>query len=347
MAYISIDFDAYKHNLELLGKKVGDISKVAVVLKDNAYGHGLEVMSPLAAACGVKNAVVKNTKEALKIASFFEKVLVLIEANPQNAVVDDKIIYSVDETYALGKFPKNTQIHIKIDTGMRRNGVVLSELESVFKLAKENGLRLRGAFTHFYSSDMAGEDFYAQLKEYKKAKNICKELAKKYDFSPFYFHSRNSAAILRIDEDFDDDFVRAGISSYGYTTLDESFDSVDLRPVLSLYAQRFSTREVKKGEKIGYGGVFSAPNDMIVSSYDIGYGDGFFRVDGVKKIHIQNKKEILGRLSMDCMSIEGDDSEICVFDDVSEIAKSFNTIPYEVLTMLSPSIKRVVKPITK
>lgn len=346
MAYIKLDFAAYKHNLEYLAQKVGDISKIMVVLKDNAYGHGIEQMAPMAAACGVKWAVVKNTSEALKICDFFEKVLVLIESSPENAVVDDKIIYGADELNSLRLFPKDTQIHLKVDTGMRRNGVRISELEEAFKLCEENSLKLQGVFTHFYGADMQGEDFYTQLQTYKKAKSISKTIAEKYGVK-LKFHSRNSAASLRIDGDFEDDFIRAGLASYGYEEMEEGLGEYELKPVLSLWAKRFSTRNLKKGEKLGYGGAYEAPKDMVVSSYDLGYGDGLFRTNANRTYKVQNGKTILGRMSMDCFSIEGDDEEVCVFSDAREIAKTYDTIVYDVITKLFPYIKKVVTPYTK
>ena len=81
---------------------------------------------------------------------------------------------------------------------------------------------------------------------------------------------------------------------------------------------------------------------MTVSNYDIGYGDGLFRVPDEKKAFISNKKEILGRISMDSFSSIGDEDEVCVFDNVTEFSKLHNTIKYEILTNLKPNIKRVV-----
>lgn len=346
MAYISLDFDAYRQNLKYLGEKVGDISKVMAVLKDNAYGHGLEKMAPLAAACGIKRAVVKDTKEALIVAPFFEKVLVLIEAMPNKAKADDKISYSADELKSLKEFPKGTAIHLKIDTGMRRNGIMPHQIEEAYKLCLENELILEGIFTHFYGSDMLGSEFYTQNETYKNTKLTCIKLAKKYNLNIPIFHSRNSAAILRINDDFDDDFVRAGIASYGYTDLDKSFGHFPLKPVMSLWAKRLSTRELEKGDRVGYGGVFTAKNKMTISCYDLGYGDGFFRYDGLDELHVANGKKILGKMSMDSFSLEGDADEVCVFENVSKLAKHFRTISYEILTKLSPFLNRVIKPHT-
>jgi alanine racemase len=81
---------------------------------------------------------------------------------------------------------------------------------------------------------------------------------------------------------------------------------------------------------------------MEVSTYDIGYGDGMFRFNGKGALHVANKKPLLGRVSMDSFTIEGNDEEVCVFDDAREFARFFDTITYDILAKLSPSLVRKV-----
>ncbi len=79
---------------------------------------------------------------------------------------------------------------------------------------------------------------------------------------------------------------------------------------------------------------------MKVSTYDIGYGDGFLRLNGKQKYLTPKGYEILGRVSMDNISIDSIDDEVCIFDDVKELAKLHNTISYEITTTLNPNIKK-------
>ena len=110
-------------------------------------------------------------------------------------------------------------------------------------------------------------------------------------------------------------------------------------------AEKISTRSLSIGEHIGYGSkaYLVKLNNFMVSNYDIGYGDGFFRLNGTKKAKTLNGKEILGRVSMDSFSLEGDDNIVCLFNDVSFLSKVQNTIVYEILVHISPSIRRVIK----
>ena len=81
---------------------------------------------------------------------------------------------------------------------------------------------------------------------------------------------------------------------------------------------------------------------MNISTYDVGYGDGFLRINENQDYYTPNGSKILGRVSMDSMSIDCIDDEICLFDDVKELAKIHNTIYYEILTSLKPSISKEI-----
>ena len=154
------------------------------------------------------------------------------------------------------------------------------------------------------------------------------------------FHSANSAAALRLNH-YEDDFARCGIAAYGYHEMPEVFGLYDLQPVMRLYAEKITTLTLQKGERIGYGGTFIAPKKMIVTTYDIGYGDGFFRYDGKGTFNLGDKR-VLGKISMDSLSLSGDAKEVEVLGDAKEIAHYFGTISYDVLVKLNPAIKRVI-----
>ena len=107
---------------------------------------------------------------------------------------------------------------------------------------------------------------------------------------------------------------------------------------MSLWADRISTRSLNARSRVGYGGKGVLQKSSTVSSYDIGYGDGWPRDDYV----LPDGRALIGRVSMDAISVEGSDDTICLFSDASDAAVQFGTISYEIMTRLSPSIKRVV-----
>ena len=141
---------------------------------------------------------------------------------------------------------------------------------------------------------------------------------------------------------FDEDLIRVGIGAYGYNELPDAFDEVALKPVMALYAKKVSSRDIKAGDRIGYGGEFIADEAMRVSTYDLGYGDGWCRGDAQKPYITGEGIPVLGRVSMDFISLESDQEIVCVMNDAQEAAKQLGTISYEITTALSPSIPKEV-----
>lgn len=337
MAYIKLNLKNYEHNIKLLAKKAGNIDKIAVVLKDNAYGHGLCQIAKKANELGVKTAVVRHFREAYEIQDEFKQILILAdypkEPNP-------KFIYAINDINFISKFPKNTKVHLKINTGMNRNGIALDEIETALKALQNQGLECIGAFTHHSSGGIVEAQYFLQNEAFKKAKDIILTYSKKYGMSNLAFHSHNSDALLR-SQSFDESFARVGIATYGYSDIDKAFGEFDLKPVLSLWAKKICQRELSFGDKVGYGLKFTADSKMQASIYDVGYADGLFRFNGLGEFYL-NKKRVLGVMSMDCTCIKSIDDEICIISNANEIARHFNTISYEVLVKLSPNLPKFI-----
>ena len=338
MSYIIINKSNFFHNLKLISKQIGGIEKLFVVLKDNAYGHGLEEMAELSREFGAKRCAVKTVKEALITQKYLPYTLVLSDIPIQKL---NNIGITINHLSSIKKIPSDSLVELKVDTGMHRNGIKPDELESALKLIKDKKLILKGVFTHFRSADELTSEYFWQRENFKEIKKRVKEICKRENLPQPYFHSHNSAAIFR-NSNFDEDFARSGISIYGYHYLNPPLQNPPLKPVLSLWAEKLSQRELKKGQRVGYGGVYEAKKDMIVSTYDTGYGDGLFRYNGLGELKVANGKPILGRISMDSFVLEGDDDKVCVFDDATHFAEYFNTITYEIITNLSKDIKRVI-----
>ncbi len=340
MSKILLNKQNYFHNLKIISEKAGSKDKIAVVLKDNAYGHGLLEISKLANEFGIKKAVVKNLREALKIQDFFEEIIILADTDIHTySHTFHIVINSCDEIY---KIPKNTNVHLKIDTGMHRNGIPKDKLkEAIDGICKQN-LNLTGVMTHHRSADKLSCEFYWQRREFRALKKEVEKLCEQLFLPLPKFHSCNSSALFR-ESNFNEDFARVGIASYGYIENDKGLDNIDLKPVLSLWAKVISTRELKTGQALGYGGTYEAKENMQVSTYDIGYGDGFLRISGEKEYFTPKGYRLLGRVSMDNLSLNSSDKEVCIFDDAKPLAKLHNTISYEITTTLSPYLKREIE----
>jgi len=333
MAFITINKQNFYHNLNQIALKTGSVEKIAIVLKDNAYGHGLELMGKLASEFGIKHAVVRKTAEAEVIKPLFETVLIL-----GDSIIKDKTYsFAINDLDDIKSAQKGAKVELKVDTGMHRNGIALDELDEALDMIKENELELVGVMSHYRSADELGSELFWQQKQFDTVKKRVKEAG----FSRVRVHSHNSADILRTKH-FDEDLVRVGIGAYGYNELPDSFDEVALRPVMTLHAKKVSSRVVKSGERIGYGGEFIAGGEMKVSTYDLGYGDGWCRGDAHQPYITGEGLPILGRVSMDFISLESDKEVVCVMNDAQAAAKQLGTISYEITTALAASISKEV-----
>lgn len=329
MAYITLNKNNFFNNLDIIANRTKTKDKIAIVLKDNAYGHGLIEMAKLSCEYGIVKAVVRTCDEAKAIDKYFEYILVLADI-PQ--IPSSQIRYTINTLENIKRFPKKTKVELKVDTGMHRNGIAMSELRTAFEHIEKYELVLEAVFTHHRSADELTSEWFWQNDNFKKVKKDSLSLAEEFSFGMLRFHSANSASLFRTT-DFDEDMARVGIACYG------CMDA--LSPVLSLYGDKISSRELKKGQRVGYGGRFEADEDCVVSNYNFGYGDGFLRAcsDGFLT---PDGEKLVGTISMDNSSFISKKENILIFKNAQDVAKMAGTIEYEVLTSLKPSLRREI-----
>jgi len=339
MSFIRIDSKAFEHNISVI-KEIAPDEKISIVLKDNAYGHGLMQMARLAINNGIRHAVVRSKNEADMIASLFESVLILAEV-PKDAIAQN-IHIAINRIEDIQKIQKNASVHLKIDTGMHRNGVSKEELESAIKMIKESGLLLKGLFTHSRSSDELSSELFWQYKSFQEIKKRSEMICDELGIARPKFHFANSSALLRMKEDALFDMVRVGIAAYGYSECDSVFNPPGLKPVLSLWGEKIASRKILKNQRVGYAGEGKSDKECTVSTYDLGYADGIFRDDGKREFFLGDGTKVIGKISMDNLSLESEKDEVCIIEDATLWAKRFNTITYEIVVKLSPLIKRII-----
>ena len=333
MATITLNKENFFHNLNQIALKTGSVDKIAVVLKDNAYGHGLRLIAELAAEFGIKHAVVKNLKEAEVIKALFTTVLIL-----KDEIISDPVYsFTLNTLDDISSAQSGSKVELKVDTGMHRNGISMDDIDEALELIEKNSMQLTGLMTHFRSADVLSSELFWQQKNFE----MLKEKVSAAGFKKVRFHSHNSAATLRLKH-FDEDLVRVGIAIYGYNELPSPFDEVALKPVLKLYAGKAATRFIAKGQRVGYAGDFTAQKDMTVSTYKLGYGDGWTRTESKNAYMTAEGLSVLGRVSMDFISLESEKEEVLIMDDAQNAARHFGTISYEITTGLSKEIERIV-----
>ena len=339
MAKILLNKENLFHNFKIISEHTKSKEKVAVVLKDNAYGHGIIEIATLANEFGIKKAVVRSLDEALKVEKLFDYILILAEKSFHTYSHAFHIaLNSLDDIKIL---PENCNVHIKVDTGMHRNGILPNQLEEAILGLKERNINITGVFTHHRCADELSTDFFWQNNLFTRVKIDVKRICEQLLLPLPAFHSCNSAALFR-HTNFDEDFARVGIATYGYLDNANIFKFPKLKPVLSLWASKLSTRVLKKGQSVGYGGTFTANTDMTISTYDVGYVDGFLRLNERCSYETPKGYKVLGRVSMDNLSLHTNDGEVCIFNDVNALAKTHDTITYEITTALNPNIKKEI-----
>ncbi|MDE6649453.1 MAG: bifunctional UDP-N-acetylmuramoyl-tripeptide:D-alanyl-D-alanine ligase/alanine racemase [Muribaculaceae bacterium] len=250
------------------------------------------------------------------------------------------------EKYGVRDYP----VHIKLDTGMHRMGFIEEELPDVMSvLNSTDAVSIASAFSHLATADCLDMDDYTllQLRRFDRFTSYMLSKSPR----PFLRHVLNSAGILRFPE-FHYDMARLGIGLYGVNTLPPEVEA-PLSVVSTLRTVIISIRDWKKGESIGYARRSILERDSRIATIPIGYADGMNRHFGRGNITVKvNGKDAptIGNICMDACMIdvtgiecrEGDAVEIFgPSASVDRLSDLLDTIPYEILTSVSPRVKRV------
>lgn len=346
-------------NLYIFQKQFSKCS-FAPVLKSNAYGHGLLEVAKILESEAVPFFVVDSFYEAelLRRAGVKKQVLIIgFTTLEQVECVDSKniviTIVSLGQLEIFAKqLSKKTLFHLKIDTGMHRQGILPTDLSRAYELIVSNkNIILEGLCSHFADADGESEEFSKeQIKNWQFAVKFFKE-----KFSNIkYFHVSNSAGVKYYSE-LEANVVRLGIGLYGF---DQSGKVQGLKSALELRTIVSGVKELAFGDSVGYNHTFQASGQMKIATVPVGYFEGVdrrFSNIGYVKINNQFCK-ILGRVSMNISSVDvtsipnvkvGDEvivisAELEDKNSIMNMAKDCHTIPYEILVHVPQHLRREV-----
>ena len=358
-----VDLKAFKKNISNIKLHTAP-SKLLVLVKADAYGHGLIHIGAAAQEAGADYLGVACVEEGLQLKNAGITLPVLCLGPIPRGSERDCVEYSIEQTVSklneverLEEYcrahNKQCNVHIKIETGMHRTGVragdELAELIDAIKQTRH--ITVKGVFTHFATADEAdGEYTLFQAREFNKAVQQVKNAG----FDPIV-HCANSGAVLDYPE-LNFDMVRAGIICYGYYPSRQVEKSIEIYPVLSFKTAIVEINRVKKGEGIGYGRTFVAPRDMTVAVLPVGYGDGYKRALSNKGYVLINGKKagILGNVCMDMTMVDITDISAKLFDEAVLIGKQGNevisadtladlcgTISYEIMLSITARVPKI------
>jgi alanine racemase len=365
LTWAEVDLDAIAHNARGLKERAGQETELMAVVKANAYGHGAVPVARAALENGASRLAVNRALEGVELrqAGLTAPILILGYSLPGEAETIVRwdltpTVTTVEGALALSAVSdrqgKVTLIHVKVDTGMGRFGLLPDEVVAfVRRIAELPGLKLEGLFTHFAVADLADKTY--TRRQFARYMQVAQQL-EEVGFTIPLKHVANSAANLDLPE-MHLDVVRCGIALYGLRPSDEVEPTIPLKPAMTLKSRVARVRTLPPGSGISYGCTYTTTRPTSVALVPVGYGDGYHRLLSNKgSVLIGGKRApIVGRVCMDqfvvdITGIEGvrQDDEVVVFghqgeEEISaeEVAALAGTINYEVVTSILPRVTRV------
>ena len=354
--WAEIDLDAITHNVKQI-KDLHPTKEIFAVVKANGYGHGDAEVSKVAIEAGVSCLAVSGLDEALRLRNSGIEVPILVLGMTRLkdvplAAENNISLTAHDEMWIehLVSLPLTTpvKVHLKIDSGMHRLGLMTEEQvqKNFNRLKTALMVEVEGVFTHMATADSDKEYLGHQIETFKR-------LIANLDLSGVkYVHLENTATLLQKEFDFDHG-IRLGLGLYGINP-DKEFIPIEfeLKPALKLLSNLVQVKKIKKGDKVGYGATYEAQEDEWIGVVPIGYADGWTRSHQGRHVIVNGYEcEIIGRVCMDQMMIRLPKqfpmgTEVTLIGDgmpVERVAKEVGTISYEILCLISDRVPRVYK----
>ena len=373
--WVEIDLTALRHNFSTIREYVAPATVCAVV-KADAYGHGAVECARALKNDGCKWYAVASAEEGeelrhagitghlLLLSGFWRGEEEMVIAESLTPSIWDPRQVELLEVAAkkLDKAPESVAVHLEIDTGMSRTGISLDQLDDMIDVLKaSHHLSLEGVFTHFLSAEVVDSpDAEKQLAKFDEAVDKIQAAG----LEPAWRHVANSAAIACRERSWKD-MVRPGISLYGYylpflsviSGHSEVTPDLPVVPVLRWKTRIIALRRVPERTPIGYNSSYITQRASLIATVPCGYADGLNRhlSNRGQMIVKEHRVPIVGTISMDLCMLDVTDipsvdigDEVIIIGDSGEVrltawdhAMHSQTIPYEVLSAISPRVKRV------
>lgn len=373
--WVEIDAGALRNNIAEFKRRLGQGPRFGAVVKSNAYGHGMIEVARVAERASADWLCVNNVDEgiALRNAGLTLPILVMgyVPLDGLDEVVErglQPIVYNpetLDRLNAIAAARGATVgVHIKIETGTHRQGVLERDVPAfVARLREAGALRLAGVTTHFANiEDTTSHAFVeSQMAAFSRVADAIATLHP----VPFLRHNACSAAVLLFNRTHLD-LARVGISLYGLWPSKETYvsclergkPSLDLKPVMAWKTRIAQVKRVSEGDYVGYGCAWRATRTTKIAVLPVGYYEGYDReLSGLAHVLVRGKRApVRGRVCMNmCMVDVTDIPGASLEDEVTllgrqgderitaeQLAAWRGTIAYEIIARIHPSLPRVV-----
>ncbi len=364
-AWVEIDLDRLAHNLGQLRSVAPCGTEIMAVVKANAYGHGSFRVAKRLYEERVRSFAVAEVDEAIELRrrGIRGEVLVL-GYTPTHRLMDivrydlTQTAVDADDAERLQAYGAPLKIQVKIDTGMRRLGESFERPERILSMYRHERLFVTGTYSHLASADRPESEAAftrLQFRRFEEAVSRIREAG----FDPGRLHIQSSYGLLNHDC-AGMDTIRAGIALYGLLSREEdkTRKAVELLPVLSLKTTVILVKQVREGERSGYGGAFEAERDSVIATLSIGYADGIARELSERGgcVLIRGRKvRIVGVVCMDQMLVDVTDVEGVSQGDTAtligedgcreltagEMARRGGTISNEIVSSIGNRVERI------
>ncbi|MCU0666836.1 MAG: alanine racemase [Candidatus Omnitrophica bacterium] len=359
--WAEINLNNLKHNLLEIKSIIPGYVKVMACVKADAYGHGLIPVAKKLEASAVDYLSVASIDEGILLREKGIKSPILILGVPLKGDIAPILKYNLSQTLcdydfarALNKAAflksRKVKVHVKVDTGMGRLGVLCKQAyDFVCRLKRLSQLEIEGIFTHLSLADV-NRDF--TLHQARTFEALIRRLEHSKINIPLV-HAANSMGIAAYKQSHFN-MVRPGLVLYGLYP-DENL-SINLKPVLSLKSKIVYAKRVPKGYGISYGYTYVTDKNSTIVNLPIGYGDGYPRnLSNLAPVLIGGRKfKISGRICMDQIMVDVGNATVKIGEEVvfigsqgkntittEELANLSGTIPYEIVCGLGSRIPRV------
>ena len=363
--WAEISLGAIEYNYKQTKRLVGKGTHIMVVVKANAYGHGIVEVSTVLKRLGVDYLGVATTDEAIRLREngintpilvlgsvLPDEVKVLIENNITLTLCNEDLLAAIKKETTDGL---RTKVHIKIDTGMGRIGVWHEEaLQFIKTIAQEKNIIVEGIYTHFSSAGR--DDFFTDYQIDAFEKLLAK--LEGFDIRIPLRHAANSIATVDFKRSHLN-LVRPGLIIYGMYPKHTFPKLIKLKPALSLRTKIVYIKETPPGRSISYGRTYVTQKHTRIATLPIGYADGYARgLSNKAEVLVHGRRaHIIGKVTMDQTMIDiGHIRRVRIGDEVvligkqgrgeirpEKLARLAGTIAYEFVCGISNRVPRVYK----
>jgi alanine racemase len=362
-SWVEIDTNALAGNVRCIKQIIGEKVALMAVVKANGYGHGAVTVARTSLLNGADYLAVASVAEAMELRDAGISAPVLVLGYTPLYAIRQALRHNITITLydlemsrlfnrAAGELGSRLRVHVKIDTGMGRLGVMPDEAVNFFRtLTTMDSLEPEGVYTHFATADEDPQFVAEQLQTFKQV--IRPLRAAGFNFT--YTHAANSAATLA-HKDTWFNMVRVGLAMYGlHPSVDVQLPE-GFKPVMTWKTVVAQVKKLPPGHSVGYGRTYRTSREETIAILPVGYADGLRRTPHHWRevlVHGQYA-QIVGRVGMEKTAIDvtdipnvsiGDEVVLLGSQDVGEItaedvAQRLGTNNYEVVCTILPRVPR-------